>query len=52
MREPPGRLIASGLLNEEADRVAGAFAAVGLRETERRSLGEWSALTVVRADRG
>jgi ribosomal protein L11 methyltransferase len=40
----PGRLIASGLLAREADEVAGAFAGLGLRETDRRALGEWSAL--------
>ena len=31
---PAGRLIASGLLEHEADGVAGAFAAVGLRERD------------------
>jgi ribosomal protein L11 methyltransferase len=38
------KLIASGLLAEEADRVARAFAARGLGELARRSLGEWTAL--------
>jgi ribosomal protein L11 methyltransferase len=42
--ERPERLIASGLLVSEADEVAGAFAALGLREAGRRSRGEWSAL--------
>lgn len=42
---PPAHLIASGLLREEADEVAGAFAArLGLRERERRERGEWAAL--------
>ncbi|WP_249009973.1 50S ribosomal protein L11 methyltransferase [Conexibacter sp. DBS9H8] len=37
-------VIASGLLVEEADRVAAAFAAHGLREVARRGQGEWAAL--------
>ena len=37
-----GALILSGLLDEEADEVAAAFAP--LRETERRSLQGWSAV--------
>ena len=41
---PPSRLIAGGLLREEADRVAEAFALRGLNELERRSSGEWAAL--------
>lgn len=40
----PRRLIASGLLQTEADEVAGAFARVGLRESTRRERGDWSAL--------
>jgi ribosomal protein L11 methyltransferase len=44
MRRPPERMIASGLLREEADEVAAAFAHHGLREAERRHGGEWSAL--------
>jgi ribosomal protein L11 methyltransferase len=40
----PDRLIVSGLLREEADEVAAAFAAKGLTERERRSCAEWSAL--------
>ena len=47
----PGRVIASGLLAEEADRVAGAFAAVGLAERERRVGGEWAALLLSAGDR-
>jgi ribosomal protein L11 methyltransferase len=42
--EPPRTLIASGLLRHEADEVAGAFAAHGLRERERRETAEWVAL--------
>jgi ribosomal protein L11 methyltransferase len=44
MRRPPERLLASGLLREEADEVAAAFARHGLREADRRHGGEWSAL--------
>ena len=44
MTRPPGTLIASGLLREEADEVAAAFARHGLRESDRRHGGEWSAL--------
>lgn len=41
---PPDVLIASGLLAHEGDEVAAAFARRGLRETDRRRDGEWSAL--------
>ena len=42
---PPAQLIAGGLLCEEADEISQAFAdRLGLRERERRSSGEWSAL--------
>ena len=44
MRRTPDTLIVSGLLRPEADEVADAFAATGLRETARREGGEWSAL--------
>ncbi len=44
LAEPPGTLIASGLLTHEADEVAAAFAAHGLRERCRRERGEWAAL--------
>ena len=43
-RRFPPRLILSGLLREEADGVAAAFAARGLRERDRRVLGDWAAL--------
>ncbi len=41
---PPERLILSGLLREEVDEVAAAFAPHGLRERARREAGEWAAL--------
>ncbi len=45
----PDALIASGLLAEEADEVADAFAAtMGLREAGRRHGGEWAALLLRR----
>jgi ribosomal protein L11 methyltransferase len=42
--EPPAIVIASGLLRAEADAVAGAFAAAGLEQRDRRARGDWSAL--------
>lgn len=48
---PPPRLdlIASGLLCEQADEVAAAFAdRLGLRELDRRERGEWAALYLSR----
>lgn len=46
--EVPRTLIASGLLADEADEVAAAFAAsMGLRETQRRLGGEWAALLLL-----
>ena len=45
---PPDALIASGLLAHEADEVAAAFAAHGLREAARRLGGEWAALLLRR----
>ncbi|HEX4806955.1 MAG TPA: 50S ribosomal protein L11 methyltransferase [Conexibacter sp.] len=44
LTEPPRTLVASGLLTHEADEVAAAFAAHGLRERDRRERGEWAAL--------
>ena len=44
----PERVIASGLLVAEGDRVAEAFARLGLGEASRRSRGEWLALTLTR----
>ncbi|HEY2161906.1 MAG TPA: 50S ribosomal protein L11 methyltransferase [Solirubrobacteraceae bacterium] len=42
----PDRVIASGLLEHEGDRVAEAFAARGLRELERRAFAGWLALVL------
>jgi ribosomal protein L11 methyltransferase len=44
LERAPERLILSGLLREEADEVAAAFAGHGLQERDRRFGGEWSAL--------
>ncbi len=44
----PERLIASGLLVGEADGLAAAFGAAGLREARRLESGEWAALLLVR----
>jgi ribosomal protein L11 methyltransferase len=49
MTRPPRVLIASGLLREEADEVVAAFGRHGLRETDRRHGGEWSAVKLVGA---
>ncbi len=40
----PELLVCSGMLAKQTDQVAGAMAAAGLREQERRSDGEWAAL--------
>jgi ribosomal protein L11 methyltransferase len=46
---PPDVLVASGLLREEADEIAAAFAdRHGLAEADRRSSGDWSALLLRR----
>jgi ribosomal protein L11 methyltransferase len=45
-RHVPRRIIAGGLLVPEADAIAAAFAAAGLRETRRRELAGWAALMV------
>jgi ribosomal protein L11 methyltransferase len=42
----PERVIASGLLESEGDRVAEAFSAIGLSETRRVTQGEWAALVL------
>ena len=50
MAHAPAHLLAGGLLREEADEVAGAFAArLGLRERERRESGDWAALWLLAA---
>jgi ribosomal protein L11 methyltransferase len=46
----PERVIASGLLRREGDRVAGAFAPLGLREARRLTGGDWIAV-VLEAER-
>jgi len=51
-RDPPERVIASGLLVEEADDVAAAFASEGLCEAARRVSGEWAALLLERSRPG
>ena len=49
--EPPRTLIVGGLLRAEADAIAAAFAREqGLHERARGELGEWAALTLVRAE--
>ena len=47
-RRLPPELILSGLLAEEADGVAAAYAARGRHERERRVRGEWAALRLGR----
>ena len=42
--ERPRTLICSGMLVEEIDEVAGAFAPTGLRMQDRRDEGDWAAL--------
>ena len=42
--ELPRALVCSGMLEEETDGVAEAFAAGGLAVAERRIEGEWAAL--------
>ncbi|MDX6642931.1 MAG: ribosomal protein methyltransferase, partial [Solirubrobacteraceae bacterium] len=46
----PDHLIAGGLLADEADEVAAAFASRGLSERERRHDGDWAALLLRRSD--
>ena len=44
----PERVVCSGLLVSEVDEVADAFAAVDLREQERRASGDWACLLLAR----
>jgi ribosomal protein L11 methyltransferase len=44
-REPPRRLICSGLLEAEADSVGEAFSSAGLAESRRRSDGDWASIS-------
>jgi ribosomal protein L11 methyltransferase len=46
--ELPDRVIASGLLRTEADRIAEAFAPLGLRLVSAHTGGEWAALVLGR----
>lgn len=48
---PPRALIAGGLLADQVDEVAGAFAAAGLGERARREDGHWGALLLGRLGR-
>jgi ribosomal protein L11 methyltransferase len=48
LAEPPRRLVCSGLLGSELERVCGAFTAAGLHEEERRREGDWAALLLGR----
>jgi len=45
----PDRLIASGILAHEADRITEAFERRGMHEVDRRGLGEWAAILLTRA---
>jgi ribosomal protein L11 methyltransferase len=45
----PDRVVASGILGHEANRVAAAFAQAGLAERERRTAGDWTALLLARS---
>jgi ribosomal protein L11 methyltransferase len=45
-RRLPPRLILSGLLEAEADRVAAAYARRGMTERDRRVSGDWAALAL------
>jgi ribosomal protein L11 methyltransferase len=47
MERPPERLLASGMLRDEADAVVAAFGRVGLREQRRIEEGEWAAVELV-----
>ncbi len=44
IKDPPDRMVCSGLLGREADDVIAAFAGAGLRVCERLDSGDWSAL--------
>ncbi len=48
----PTRLILSGVLRDEANRVAAAFTPRGLTEAARRHRGEWAALLLSAQGRG
>jgi ribosomal protein L11 methyltransferase len=46
--QQPERIVASGILVEEVDVVAAAFADAGLSESGRRRHGDWAALLLER----
>ncbi|MBO0768987.1 MAG: 50S ribosomal protein L11 methyltransferase [Solirubrobacterales bacterium] len=48
----PAVVIASGLLEREADELSARFGAVGLAESARRVQGDWAALRLVRTQVG
>ena len=48
-RPAPDVVVAGGLLEDEADEVAAAFAAGGLVEVERRTREGWAALELRRS---
>jgi ribosomal protein L11 methyltransferase len=45
---PGGHVILSGLLNEQADEVAAAYAVAGLKLQKAEVIGDWTTLTLVR----
>ena len=47
---PKGYAILSGLLNDQADEVAAAYAAQGLTRVEATQIGDWSTLLLSRPD--
>jgi ribosomal protein L11 methyltransferase len=49
IERPPERLLATGMINEEADVVIAEFGALGLREDHRIVLGEWTGVRMVLA---
>jgi ribosomal protein L11 methyltransferase len=46
--EPYGAIILSGILDEQEQRVVEAAQAQGLRLNERKQMGDWVALTMIR----
>jgi ribosomal protein L11 methyltransferase len=46
LERPPQWLVAAGMLARDAEAVAAAYAPHGLRERERRTEGEWTALVL------
>jgi ribosomal protein L11 methyltransferase len=49
IERPPGRMLVAGVLGEQADAVAAAFAPLGLREARRLTEEGWAALRLVAA---